>query len=95
MPFLFGNEGRKEVITMSQVPKEMKFLLFGKGPKWHAKTAMVLMCLGMVFLVLGIISAALNRTLGLGATNWLLLTIAFFVWALWAWLCAYFAAKEG
>jgi len=93
MPFLFGNEGRKEVITMSQVPKEMKFLLFGRGSKWHAKIAMVHMCLGVLCLVLGIISAALNRALGFGATNWLLLTIAFFVWGLWAWLCAYFAAK--
>ena len=80
---------------MSQVPKEMKFLLFGKGPKWHAKLAQVIAWLGVVCLVLGIISAALNRTLGLGSTNWLLLTIAFFVWALWAWLCAYFATKEG
>ncbi len=79
---------------MSQVSKEMKLLLFGKGSKWHAKIAEVLMCLGVVCLVLGIISAALNKALGLGPTNWLLLTIAFFVWGLWAWLCAYFATKE-
>jgi hypothetical protein len=79
---------------MSQIPKEMKALLFGKGAKWHARIAMVLGCLGMVCLVLGIISAALNRPLVLGSTNWLLLTISFVVWALWAWLCAYFAIKE-
>ena len=79
---------------MSQVPKEMKFLLFGRGSKWHAKIAHVLMLLGVVCLALGIISAASDRALGFGATNWLLLTIAFLVWGLWAWLCAYFAAKE-
>ena len=32
--------------------------------------------LGIVFAVLGIIAAAANITLGLGATNWLLLAIA-------------------
>jgi hypothetical protein len=79
---------------MSQIPKELKPILFGKGAKWHAKISMLLDCLGMVSLVLGILSAALNRTLFLGTTNWLLLTIVLFVWGLWAWLCAYFAVKE-
>ena len=79
---------------MSIISKELKPILFGKGAKWHAKISYFLDLLGMVCLILGILSAALNKTLALGATNWLLLTIVFFVWGLWAWLCAYFAAKE-
>jgi len=56
---------------------------------------MVLNSIGMVTLILSIISAATNNALGLGAGNWFLLTIALFLFALSAWPCAYFGAKEG
>ena len=80
---------------MAEIPKDMKRLLFGMGPKWHAKTSMVLDGVGMITLILSIISAATNNTLGLGAGNWFLLTIALWLWGLSAWFCAYFGAKEG
>ena len=80
---------------MADIPKDMRFLLFGRGPKWHAKWAFGLECVGIVTLILGIISAATNNAIGLGASNWLLLTIALWLWALAGWFCAYFGAKEG
>ena len=80
---------------MAEIPQNLKFLLFGKGPRWHAKVALGLDSAGIVTLILGIISAATNNALGLGSGNWFLLTIALFLWGLHAWFCAYFGAKEG
>ena len=80
---------------MAEIPKDMKRLLFGMGPRWHAKTSMVLDSVGMITLILSIISAATNNALGLGAGNWFLLTIALFLFGLSALFCAYFGAKEG
>ena len=80
---------------MAEIPQNTKFLLFGKGPRWHAKWSMGLDSAGIVTLILSIVSAATNNALGLGAGNWFLLTIALFLFALSAWLCAYFGAKEG
>ena len=80
---------------MAEIPQNMKFLLFGMGPRWHAKASMLLESIGMVTLILGIISAATNNAIGLGAGNWFLLTIALFLFGLSAWFCAYFGAKEG
>ena len=80
---------------MAEIPKDMRFLLFGKGARWHAKTSFFMDILGMIFLVVGIIADAINVTLGLETTHWFLLALAFFIWGLWAWLTAYHAAKEG
>ena len=80
---------------MAEIPQNLKFLLFGKGPGWHAKVAFGLDSAGIVTLILGIISAATNNALGLGAGNWFLLTITLFLWGLSGWFCAYFGAKEG
>jgi len=80
---------------MVEIPKDLRFLLFGKGPKWHATVAMFLDCLGLVCLIVGIIGDAANRTPGLTSTNWILVAIGLWVWGLAAWLAAYFGAKEG
>lgn len=79
---------------MAAVPKNLKFLLFGMGPKFHATLAFVLEILGFIFLILGIISGFTDDTVGMWSTEWFLVTIALWIWALWSWLCAYFAAKE-
>ncbi len=79
---------------MAEIPKDMKFLLFGMGPKWHARASMIFDWLGLVCLIVGIIGDAANRTPGLEPSNWILLAIGLWVWGLWAWLCAYTAAKE-
>jgi type IV secretory pathway TrbD component len=43
---------------------------------------------------LGIIAGAAGKNLGLGATDWFLLTIALFIWGLGQWLVAYLGAKQ-
>jgi hypothetical protein len=80
---------------MAEIPKDMKFLLFGFGARWHAKCMMALNWLGLASLIVGIISAAMGKALGLGATNWLLIAIALWLWGLASWFTSYHAAKEG
>ena len=80
---------------MAEIPKDLKFLLFGRGPKWHAQCAFGLECIGVAALIIGIVGDAINKTPGLEPSNWILLAIALWVWSLFAWLCAYTAAKEG
>jgi hypothetical protein len=80
---------------MAEIPKDMKFMLFGKGAKWHARSSMVLDFLGVACFVIGIIGSAINSGLGLGAINWILIAIALWILGIWAWLTAYNAAKEG
>ena len=78
---------------MSDIPESIKFLLFGLGPEMAARMALVANSIGLVTMILGIIAGATSKTLGLGATNWFLLTIALFIWGLGQWLAAYFGAK--
>jgi len=80
---------------MAQVPRGLRFLLFGMGPKWHASMAQIFDWLGLACLVVGIVASAMDEKLGLGPTNWLLVAIALILFSLYAWLCAYFAAREG
>ena len=81
---------------MAEVPKELKFLLFGRGAKWHARAAMVLDFLGLACLIVGIIGSVIDEGLGLWwPTDWIFLAIALWILGLWSWLTAYFAAKEG
>jgi Mn2+/Fe2+ NRAMP family transporter len=79
---------------MAAVPKKLKFLLFGRGPKFHAMVAIVLEFLGLACLIVGIISAVTEKDVGMWSTEWFLITIALWIWALWSWLTAYVAAKE-
>lgn len=79
---------------MAAVPKELKFLLFEQGAKWHATEALVFNFLGLGCLIVGIIGGALDRGLGLEPTYWFLIAIALWIGGLWAWLRAYAAAKE-
>ena len=80
---------------MAEIPKDLRFLLFGKGPKWHAWVAIIWDTLGLVCLIMGIISGAMDRALGLEPLYWFLMAIAFIVFGLSAWLTSYFTAKEG
>ncbi len=80
---------------MAEIPKDVKKLIFGRGIKWHATASIVMNSVALVCLILGIIAAAIGKTLGLSADHWLLIAIALIVFALSAWLLAYHAAKEG
>jgi hypothetical protein len=80
---------------MAAVPKELRFLMFGRGPKFHAMAAIVLEVLGLACLILGIIGSVIDEGLGLWwPTDWIFIAIALWVWALWSWFTAYFGAKE-
>ncbi len=80
---------------MGEVPKELRFLLFGKGPKWHVTMAVVFDYLGLACLIVGVVASAMDDRLGLGSTNWLLVAIALVLFSMYAWFCAYSATKEG
>jgi hypothetical protein len=80
---------------MIEIPQKIKFLLFGFGPQMHAVMALITNLLAIATTILGIISAAKQSPLGLGATHWLLLAIILFIWGLSFWFTAYFGAKEG
>jgi len=45
------------------------------GVSNHSKLARFCFSLGVIFAILGVIAAAANVALGLGATNWLLLAV--------------------
>ena len=80
---------------MVEIPNNVKLLLFGFGSKATAQIALIINILGMAATILGIISAITKNSLALGAGNWFLLSIVFFLWGLSFWIVAYFAAKEG
>ena len=80
---------------MTEIPQDLKSLLFGKGAVWHVKLSLIVKWLGVACMIVGIIGAAIDKSLGLGALNWLVLSLIFWVWGIAAWLCAYFCAKEG
>ena len=80
---------------MADIPKDIKFILFGKGAKWHAWSAFVLDCLGLICLIVAIVADAINKTLGLETTHWFILAPALWILGLWSWLTALNAAKEG
>jgi hypothetical protein len=78
---------------MSDIPESIKFLLFGFGPEMAARMALAANSIGLVTMILGIVAGATGQKLGLGVTNWFLLTIALFIWACGQWMVAYFGAK--
>ena len=80
---------------MQEIPKNLKKLLFGAGAKWHAVVSIILDVLGLGCFVLGVVSDAIGKTLGLEPINWLIMSVALWVWGIWAWIAAYHAAKEG
>jgi hypothetical protein len=80
---------------MAEIPKDTKKLIFGMGIKWHATAAIIMNSAGLICLILGIVAAAMGKTLGLSASHWILIAIALIVFALSAWLLAYHAAREG
>jgi hypothetical protein len=80
---------------VTEIPKDVMALLFGAGPKLTAIMAIVAFLFGVIAVILGIVSAIIKKPIGLGTTNWFLLTIIFFIWNLIFWFTAYFGAKEG
>jgi hypothetical protein len=77
-----------------KVKEVQRRLLFRMGPRFSATNAIVMDWLGIGCLVTGIVAAARGTDIGLGATNWISIAIALWVYGLWAWLAGYFGARE-
>ena len=54
----------------------------------------VMTYLGTAFLLIGIISDAINRVLLLEPTNWFIMSVIFFILGIFAWFRGYYSAKE-
>jgi len=80
---------------MAGIPKKLKVLLFPPiSVRAMAMCAFVLEVLGIVCFIMAIISGAMDKELGLYPTYWFFMAIALWIYGLWWWLTAYFAAKE-
>jgi hypothetical protein len=82
-------------MEMAEIPKDLRFFLFGRGAKWMARAGLVMALLVWACLIVGIVGDAINKTLGLEPTNWFILAGISLLGAIWSWFTAYFAAKEG
>ena len=79
---------------MAEIPKDLKRLLFEKNPKLCVWLSDTLTYLGVAFLLIGIVSDAMNKVLGLESTNWFIMAIGFWMLGIFAWFRGYYSAKE-
>ncbi len=79
---------------MAAIPDDLKKVLLSNNPKLCAWMNTIFICLGIVAVLMGIISDAINRTLGLEPTSWFLLAIGFWILGIFIWFVGYFSAKE-
>ena len=86
---------QKEATHMAEIPQDVKKHLFMVKPRTEVMMSCVAEVLAFVCLVVGIVADIMSRSLLLEPLSWFLLAVAFFVYGLWAWLAAYFGAKEG
>ena len=80
---------------MAEIPKDLKFLLFGGGAKQKAWQMVAYTFVSLACLIVGIVGDAIDETLGLEPTSWFLISIGFLIAAFWHWFVAYYSAKEG
>ena len=50
--------------------------------------------LGVGFMLIGIISDAMNKVLGLESTHWFIMAVGFWMLGIFAWFRGYYSAKE-
>jgi hypothetical protein len=50
---------------MAEIPKDLRFWLFGRGAKWMARTGVVMASLVWACLIVGIVGDAANKVPGL------------------------------
>jgi hypothetical protein len=80
---------------MAEIPKDLKRILFMGGAKYYSRMLFFFGPLSWICVILGIVSDAIDKTLGLEPTNWFILAAISILGAMWAWFTSYFAAKEG
>ncbi len=79
---------------MSEIPDDVKKKLFEANPMLCCRMSDVMTYLGVAALLIGIISDVINRVLLLEPTNWLIMSVIFFILGIFAWFRGYFSAKE-
>jgi hypothetical protein len=79
---------------MAEIPKDVKRRLFQGGAKQQIwlMASFVFTC--WACLIVGIVGDAMDKTLGLETTTWLIISIGFLLAGVWHWFKAYHAAKE-
>ena len=80
---------------MAEIPKELKRHLFERNPMLCCWMHNIFTYLGVAFLVVGIVSDAMNKVLGLKPTNWFILWVGSWMGTYFAWFRGYYSAKEG
>jgi len=79
---------------MAEIPNDVKRLLFERNPKLCCWMNSTFTYLGVAFMVIGIVSDAMNKVLGLEPTNWFIMAVGFWMLGIFAWFRGYYSAKE-
>lgn len=77
---------------MAEIRSEWKKHLFESNPMRCLWLDGILSYSGIVFLLIGIISDAMNKTLGLEPTNWFIMAFGCLLLSGFAWFRGYFSA---
>ena len=79
---------------MAEIPKELKRHLFERNPMLCLWMNGIALYLGIASLVIGIVSDAMNKVLGLEPTNWFIMAVGFWMLGIFSWFRGYYPAKE-
>jgi|PlaIllAssembly_1097288.scaffolds.fasta_scaffold708306_2 hypothetical protein len=79
---------------MSEIPEDVKKRLFEANPIRCCRMNDFMTYIGTVFLLIGVISDAIELKLLLEPTNWFIMAVTFFILGIFAWFRGYFSAKE-
>ncbi len=79
---------------MAEIPDDVKRHLFERNPMLCLWMNGILTYLGVAFMVIGIVSDAMNKVLGLEPTNWFIMAVGFWMLGIFAWFRGYYSAKE-
>ena len=77
---------------MAEIPEKWKRHLFEKNPMLCLWMNGIAIYLGVAFLLIGIISDAMNKVLGLEPTNWFIMAVLFWMGGYFAWFRGYYSA---
>lgn len=80
---------------MAEIPKNLKQHLFERNPMLCCWMHEIFIYLGIAFLIVGIVSDAMNKVLGLESTNWFIMMIGAWMLGIFSWFRGYYSAKEG
>ena len=79
---------------MVEIPDDVKRMLFERNPKLCCRMNSILTYLGIAFMLIGIISDAMNKVLGLESTHWFIMAVGFWMLGIFTWFRGYYSAKE-